>query len=300
MDCGNTNLWKTFQKESNLPTNGVPIFQYESKWGKEKDNYYGNADSGTSSDEEHLIEEAVEEENKHLAKLRADDFEAFDNPELQKIGRVIEKPQIDISVLEEQVNEEEKEKLKQTIRDTIEQLVDVTQMLQDPEIPDYEKNLLNSVLTNASFYLYMVSNGYRSPFHGSLEHNAEIFRLITGKGEGEEEEEETVEKAPEQEEEEEHVEAVPEKHIPDHLKKIGEGEYRQASRVILKNKAVVAHTPKFRHNPRAARSKKYAHALHKYNLTHKRKSMPSDGIYKGERAGISKDTIRSTKLTPAH
>ena len=290
---------KPFQSESNLPSNNVAVFQYESKWGKDKDNYYGNADSGTSSDEEHLIEEAVEEENKHLAKLRADDFEAFDNPELQKIGHVIEKPQIDISVLEEQVNAEETEKLKQTIHDTIEQLVDATQMLQTPDLPDYEKNLLNSVLTNASFYLYMVANGYRSPYHASLEHNAEIFRLITG---AEEEEEEEAEKAGEipSEEEESEQEPVEEKHIPDHLKKIGDGEYRQVSHVILKNKAVVANTPKFRHNPRAARSKKYAHALHSYNQTHKRKSMPTDGIYKGERAGISKDTVRSTSLKPAH
>lgn len=288
---------KKQSSSSNLPTEQASVFQFTSKWGKDKDNYYGNADSGTESDDEHLIEEAIEEEGKRLSHLKAEDFEAFDADSIKKIDHKIEKPEIDISILEHQIDEEETEELKKTVSDTVNQLIEATQMLQADDLPPYERQLLNSVMTNASFYLYLVSTGYKSPSHPSIEHNAEIFRLLTGKGEEEEDKEEHAGEEEEVMEEEEEVKE--EKHIPDHLRKIGEGEFRQVSNEILHNRAVVANTPKFRHNPRTARGKKYSHALHQYNMTHKKKHMPLDGVYKGERAGISKEA-RSVSLAPAH
>lgn len=287
---------KGFQQQSNKPTDEVPVFQYETKWGK--DMIYGDADSGSESDEEHYIEEAEMQEKKHLSSMKREDFKAFHPPSLSEMDHQIEAPKEDSTILQAKLNEQEKDELKDKIQQVLTTLINTTDKLNSENIKPHEEMLLNSILTNASFYLYLVSTGYMSTSHPSLDYIEEAEKLLPGEQEeaGEEEDVGEMEEDMEGEEEEE----VPQKHIPDHLQKIEEGEFRPVSTSILKNKVIIPNNSKRKANPRNLRSHKYAVAMQEYTTTHKKKNAPRDGIYKGERAGIQKNVVRSTKLQPAH
>ncbi|EAY17560.1 hypothetical protein TVAG_453880 [Trichomonas vaginalis G3] len=288
---------KGFQQESNKPTSEVPVFQYETNWGKE--NIYGEADSGSESDEEHYIEEAEIQEKKHLSTLKNEDYKAFQPPSLSEIDHAMEAPKEDSAILEQKLNEKQKEELSLKIKQIISLLVQTTEEIKSDDLEPYQKQLLNSILTNGSFYLYLVSKGYMSTTHPSLDYIEEVQQLLHEGGVEEEEMEEEAEEVAE-EEEEPAKEEVPEKHIPDHLQKVEKGEFRPVSTAILKNKVIIPNNSKRRTNPRNAHSHKYAVAMQEYSTTHKKKNAPRDGLYKGERAGIAKNVVRSTKLQAAH
>ena len=288
------------KKKQNNITGEIPVMQFTSKWGKDKEIYFESGDSGTESDEEHLVQEAIELENNRLSNLTEKDFKAFGS--VATFTRPLELPK-SFENLEEEINNTELIELKQNIRQIINDIVISSKYLEEEKgtsiLDKATIQLLHNLITNCSFYLYLVSSGFKSTFHPCLEHVnliKEKLIFIFNKDQliNEDEEEEFIEECVDNEE---NIEI---KHIPDHLKKVSEGEHRLVTKEILYNKVIQPNTPDWRKNPRTERRKKYSRALHKYNNTHKKKSLPGDGIYKGERSGISKNTIKSTSLKSAH
>ena len=279
----------------------VPVMQVNTKWGNDRSLYYeGEGDSGTSSDEENMIDLALDEERKHIAALDEKSFKLFSNVKnLEESPATIES----IDDLEKTLSEEQLETLRKTVRSVVRDVTDAAREISygfsDTQADQARKQLLLNLLTNGCFYLHLVGNGMKQPTHPALEQIKRINELLSfGGNDGEEhlsdvEEEEEEAEAPKKDDV-----AVPEKHIPVHLQKIEEGEFRAVTRNILKNQIIIPNKPSKSKAPRSKRRQKYAHAMHEYNKTHKRKNAPR--IYNGEMAGISKFRSKSTKLHPAH
>lgn len=281
----------------------VPVMQINTKWGNDKSLYFEDGDSGSETDEERLVEEAIERENKHLEGLDQNDFKIFGN--VQKL-KPLEIPE-SVDDLEKKVDKEKSKKLSAIIKSVIMDITDASRELQntfeETEADQARKQLLYSLLTNGCFYLHLVASGYKSTHHPSLKHIEKIKKIL---GVDEEEvvensDDEVVVEEEEEEEENEQEEAETEtKHIPNQLKKIKEGEFRAVTSNILKNQIIIPNKLASKKAPRTHRKKQYSHAMHKYNLTHKKKNIASDGIYRGELAGIDTKKRGSIKLHPAH
>lgn len=294
------------RNDKNLVGDDVPVMQINTRWGNNKSLYFEDGDSGSETDEERLVEEALDREDKHLEGLNQNDFKIFGN--VQKL-KPIEVPD-SLDDLEEKLDKEKTKKLSKVIRSVIMDITDASRELQnefeDTEADKARKQLLYSLLTNGCFYLHLVASGYKSEHHPSLKHIEKIKKLLgvddveVENNENEEVavvEEEEEEEANEETEKEEETET---KHIPNQLKTIKEGEYRPVTSNILKNQIIIPNKVASKKAPRTHRKKQYSHALHKYNLTHKKKKIANDGIYRGELSGIDTKKRGSIKLHPAH
>ena len=290
---------KKKENSSLKPRGDIPVYQFTTKWGKDKEMYFASGDSGSESDDEHLVEDVIEEENKRLSTLKESDFKAFGS--VATISKPIEVP-TSLEFVEESLNQEELSALRNCIKNLMKDIVTASQALQsefeDNEVGFAEKQVLSSILTNGNFYLYLVGTGFKSPFHPSLDHIETAKRYLPEIFIGVES---LIDSKPQiQIEEQTTIEDKPAKHVPNHLKKIEDGEYRPVSRQILYNRVYEPNTPDWKKNPRSERRRKFNKIMHKYNAVHKRKSMPKDGIYKGENSGIDMKAVNSRPLKPAH
>ncbi|OHT09722.1 hypothetical protein TRFO_21228 [Tritrichomonas foetus] len=297
------NQKKSWDRKAEEDQQNIPVMQVNTKWGNDRSLYFdGEGDSGTSSDEEHFIEDAIEEERKHLSTLDESSFKLFSN-----VKKIEKTPILDQSIddIEKSINEDQMNELRRVVRSVVRDVTDAARALQedfsDSEADQARRQLLFSLVTNGCFYLHLVGNGLKQPNHPTLKQMKKINELLGIEGnDGEVHPEEEEGDENEADEAEEDEISLPEKHIPVHLRKIEDGEYRTVTRSILKNQIIAPNKPNRSKAPRSKRRQKYAHAMHEYNKTHKRKTAPKDGVYRGEISGISKTKVSSTKLHPAH
>lgn len=309
-------VWQKGEAQDADGSKSVPM----SKWGKDKSIYYESGDSGTESDEEHLVEEAIDEEKRHLSRLHEESFQIFGSikklptPQgMKDLGEAVE--QINIDELDKQMAQQQDivffKSVSQVLKDiniSINGLNAILQMKNTEEeeegeideATEIQKKIIYSLIMNGCHYLYLVSRGYRSPHHAALDHIKELKVMLRNMLEG---------KAPIEEEEDEYeyeYDAEQDdrdangKHIPVHLRTIKEGQYRAVSESIAKNQIYQPNKPQWRKNARVRHHKDYRRAMHKYKQTHKQKEAPRDGVYKGELGGIDKNKIGSVQMRPAH
>ncbi|KAH0790958.1 something about silencing protein 10-like [Histomonas meleagridis] len=290
---------RTRRRRPNVTGDEVPVMQINTNWGRNKKLYFEDGDSGSESDEEHLVEEAIEKENQHLATLDQKNFKIFGN--VKHFTKPLEVPS-SITDLEAKLDAEQRRNLERTVRNVIRDITDASRELQfefnDTVADQARKQLLYSLVTNGCFYLHMVASGFKSSHHPALRHIEQIKSLL---GVDTPVEEEEVIEAIEEEEEEANEQPVEEtKHIPVQLRTIKDGEFRAVTRNILKNQIIDPNKHNAKKPPRSRRRLQYAHAMHKYNKTHQKKNIARDGIYRGELSGFNANRKGSVKLHPAH
>lgn len=289
----------------------VPIMSISTNWGNDRNAYFeGEGDSATESDEEHNIEEAVENDIKHYRTLDEQSFKLWGNKKALELS-IDQNDQIADDTFEHfeaALNEQNHDELRKCVRSVVKYVTEAAKTIRECDFSDSledqaRKQLLLSLLTNGCFYLHLVGSGFKGTSHPALTQINKINERIGYKPEAEDEQYENEEEEEfddnEIEQEIPKEKAIPEKHIPNHLQKIEEGEYRAVSRNILKNQVVIPSKPIRSKAPRSKRRRKYAHAMHEFRKTHKIKTTPRDGVYRGEMAGISLQR-KSVKLHPAH
>ena len=288
---------RTHKREETNDAEDVPVMQVNQRWGTDSRVYYADGDSGTSSDEENLVEEAIVEEKKHYASLQPDNFKVFGNIRLFK--KPIEVPE-SLDDIEKEVDKTQLASLKKTVRGVIRDVTDASRALQDEfgstEAELARRQLLFSLMTNGCFYLHIVASGFRALHHPTLAHIAQIKNLlgvdvVEAESEG---------AAVEEEEEEAAEEVVPEKHVPEQLRTVKDGQYRAVTRTIMTGQIAPPGRPGKRKNPRQRGRTNYRRAMDVYTKKRKQRDAPHDGVYRGHVSGINPNAKGSVSLRPAH
>jgi hypothetical protein len=263
--------------------------QVSKKWGQDRSLYFEDGDEGTSSDEEHYVEAAIEEERKHLSVIPEDSFKAFANL------RRLQQPLIpeDLRETDEAIEAAQLAELQKAVSRTIRDVTEASRALQ-AENGNEEKDLARrqlflSLITNGCFYLHLIGSGFKSGRHPALKHIQEIKRMLDVKAEEEEEEEEKVEEK-----------VGEEKHVPNQLKTVGEGEWRPVSRTIATGKVLPPNQPGIRKNPRMRGRTKYRRMKAIHDGRVRKRAGPGSEFYHGQFAGINPAKRGSVKLHPAH
>lgn len=291
---------RTHRREPTERTEDVPVMQVNQKWGTDSRIYFADGDSGTSSDEENLVEEAIEEEKKHYASLHAENFKVFGN--IRRFKQPIAVPE-SLDDIEKSVDRSQLSSLKKTIRGVIRDVTDASRALQDDfgktEAEAARRQLLFSLVTNGCFYLHIVASGFRALHHPSLTHIAHIKELL-GVDAAPIPDSDAEEEIHEEEEEEPAAEEEPTGHIPEQLKAVKPGQYRSVTRTIMTGKIAPPGNPGKRKNPRQRGRTNYRRAMDVHNKKHKQREMSRDGVYHGTLSGIDPNAKGSVNLRPAH
>ena len=306
------NKQKSWDKKAEEQGGDIPVMSISTNWGKDRSLYYeGSGDSGTSSDEEHYIDDGIGEERKHLSTLDEQSFKLFNNKSaLEKEANDFQNTAKTAEDFKKVISEQNLDELRKRVRSVVRDVTDAARSLVEDDFGNSElgkarKQLLYSLITNGCFYLHLVGSGLKETSHPALTQMRKINEILGVEGNDGEERNEDFNKSNLEEEEEEESEKVPEgpeivkKHIPVHLQQIEEGEYRSVTRNILKNQIIIPSKPGKSKAPRSKKRRQYSHAMDQYNKTHVKRQAPKDGIYKGEHAGIS-TKIKSRRLHPAH
>lgn len=305
------NKQKSWDKRAEEQGTDIPVMSISTNWGKDRSLYYeGSGDSGTSSDEEHYINDGIEEERKHLSTIDEQSFRLFGNKKsLEKEANELQNFSKTLEDLEKDMIEQNLDELRKCVRSVVRDVTDAARSLQTYEFGNSKlgqarKQLLYSLMTNGCFYLHLVGSGLKETSHPALTQIRKINEILGMEGndgeihlEGYDDDEEEGEE-PDKNAETENPEVV-EKHIPDHLRQIEEGGYRPVTRNILKNQIIIPSKPGKTKAPRSKKRRQYSHAMDHYNKTHKKSQAPKDNIYKGEHAGIGLGN-KSRRLHPAH
>lgn len=314
------NKKKSWDRKAEEQGTDIPVMSITTNWGKDRSLYYeGSGDSGTSSDEEHYVDDAINDERKHLATLDEQSFRLFSNKkELEKTANETnKKTEETYEDFEKAIDEQNLDELRKCVRSVVRDVTDAARSLQEDDFGDSvlgqaRRQLLYNLITNGCFYLHLVGSGSKETSHPALIQMQKINRILGIEGNDGEVHKEDINETIEEEEEEEANESyqnnstniskgseIVQKHIPVHLQKIEDGEYRTVTKNILKNQIIIPSKPGKSKAPRSKRRRQYSHAMDDYNKTHKKRFAPKDGIYKGEYAGISLKT-KSRRLHPAH
>lgn len=264
--------------------NEVEVMGFETKWGKKTDLYYVDADSASGSDEEHLVREAFEDEKEKYSKIDEFAFNAFDDA-IGQIAEEIEENQEEEIKGADEFTEEEKEEVNNNIIYCVKQINEANKKLNEDNVPENQKLLLSSIITNCSYYLYLISMGEFYVDHSSLDAVEKATSLISGE-------------AVEFEEEidyDEEEEEVPQKHIPYHLREVKDGENRPITYTMHKNKVFIKYwgKKKTKGGSRQKIRHKYSQRIHDHNLKHKERNINKYGAYSGERSGIDMNKVSS-------
>jgi hypothetical protein len=266
--------------------------QVSKNWGKDRSRYFEDGDSGTSSDEEHYVETAIEEERKHLSALPEDSFKAFAG-----IRRLQKPPDLpnELRDIDESLDESELTELGKVVTRTIRDVTEASRALQEDfgnsEADSVRRQLFLSLITNGCFYLHLIGNGFKSSRHPALRHIQEVKRLLNA----------TISKKEDEEEEEEVAEpATAEKHVPDQLRTVPDGGWRPVSRTIATGRVLPPNNPGMRKNPRLRGKVKYRRMKAVHDARTRTRSGTGSGSYHGQFAGINPAQRGSVKLHPAH
>lgn len=313
------NRKKSWDRKAEDQETDIPVMSINTNWGKDRSAYYeGEGDSAESSDEEHYINDGNEIERKHFSSLGEQSFKLFSNKKtLEKsTNNFTNTSEGAFEDLEKDLKEQSLNELRKCVRSVVRDVTDAARALQEEDFGNSEtgkarEQLLYSLITNGCFYLHLVGSGFKETSHPALSQIRKINEILGVEGNDGEVHKEDLISGDIEEEEEEANESnqnngditknpeIEEKHVPVHLQKIEEGEYRAVTRSILKNQISIPSRQAKNQAPRSKRRKKYAHAMHEYNKTHKRRVAPKDGIYKGELSGIHLRS-RARSLHPAH
>jgi hypothetical protein len=296
----------------------VTVMQVAQKWGPNKSAYFEDGDSGTSSDEEHYVQSAIEEERKHLSSLNPASFRFFST-----IGKLSCSIDVAASVdsAERSADAQELRELRRAVTGAIRDVADASRVLRsdfgDSEADQARRELLLSLVTNGCFYLHLVGSGFKSPHHPALRHMAAVRELLRAVVEAtmEEEEEERKEEEEERKEEEEERKEVERKeeesrHVPKQLRTVPSGCFRAVNRTISAGMVITRKKDRLWKNPRARAKIQYGRAAGSRNAQlhkrppgsrnaqlHKRPSAKTES-YPGQISGIDPTKRKSIKLRP--
>ena len=284
------------RKWEEKPKDDTPFFAGVNQQALSKHDIYAEGDSGSESDEEHLLIEAKELEKRQYDKIK--DSSAFSTIALQQVQKPIFEKET-LQDIESTITAKERSELHQTVRTVLQDLTDASRELMEGDFNNSKadqarRQILYQLVTDASYFLYIIASGYSSSHHPVIQYMNHFKNVLEGEQSNEEEQVE------EEEYTNENIQIEPEKHIPDQLRKVDEGLPRFASNQLLRGRDIRQSKPKWRKNARQAAKKHYARAAHIQRQLHPTKELSKDGIYRGERGGIDPNRIRSTSSHPAH